>query len=560
MRGQSVNSKLQILNFVVVLSACTQRSLPSEPSSVPPSSIRSAQDATVKVTWSGDAAVISWSCLVARPTSSWFTSSGSDPSCAVASLIRPASSRPAAVSSPAVSSPTNLAATVVASTVTVTWSAPGGDPVVSYILEAGSAPGLSDLVISDLGGPATSLVATGVSPGTYYVRVRARSVTGTGAPSNEITVTVGAGSCTTPPGTPSNLVASSNGSTVSLTWAAPSTGCAPTTYVIEAGSATTRSDLANFRTNNTAISFTANGVANGSYYVRVRAANAAGAGAASNETLLTVGSAAPGTLLELIQRFTYRAQSGVVPVGSTFSQAFSQQHADHANLVWSYFSVFFGRSPGNHTELYYTNDMSLYAQLFSFCPTEIIAGARQLTACWDSTQGFWRWFIVPYVTPDFGTQQHELSHTFMQTVYPVGEDYVWIKEGTGMYWESGAFAGSSLLVTTPIPYLTVGFRRAHDSGRQIPLSTLMYYRRAAFYGSPDPTVVYSQAGMLIFYLMNAYPAVMGDMFAGFKAGSPSAYVPGAIGTNDQLIAFLTSRTGLTLAQLDAAYTAFALRY
>src|SRR5439155_15865978 len=108
----------------------------------------------------------------------------------------------------------------------------------------------------------------------------------------------------------------------------------PTTYVIEAGSATTRSDLANFRTNSVALTFTAGGVANGTYYVRVRAANSAGVSAPSNEAVLTVGSSAPGTLSELIQRFTFRAQSGVIPVGSTMSQAFSQQHADHANLVW----------------------------------------------------------------------------------------------------------------------------------------------------------------------------------------------------------------------------------
>jgi len=220
-----------------------------------------------------------------------------------------------------------------------------------------------------------------------------------------------------------------------------------------------------------------------------------------------------------------------------------------------------GRSPGSHTELYYTSDLGLYSQLFRFCPTEIIPGARQLTACWDSAQGFWRWFIVPYITPDFGTQQHEISHTFIQTIYPAGEDYVWIKEGTGMYWESGSFDGAgALIVDRPIPYLTVSFRRWHDAGRQIPLSTLLYYRRADFYGYPEPTLVYSEAGMFIFYLMKTYPGVMNDLFVAFKGGSPAPYVPGLIATNDQLIAFVTARTGQSLAQLDAAYTAYALRF
>src|SRR5439155_10169815 len=99
-------------------------------------------------------------------------------------------------------------------------------------------------------------VATGVPSGVYYVRVRARAAAGIGAPSNEITVNVGAGQCSTSPGAPLNFVASAVGSTVSLAWATPTTGCAPTTYVIEAGSATTRSDLANVRTNSVALTFT----------------------------------------------------------------------------------------------------------------------------------------------------------------------------------------------------------------------------------------------------------------------------------------------------------------
>ena len=275
----------------------------------------------------------------------------------------------------------------------------------------------------------------------------------------------------------------------------------------------------------------------------------------SGTLALSIGAPAsqPQSLAELIQRFNYQSQTGLITVGSTMSSAFSQQHSDHASLVWNYFSAFFGRTPGNHTELYYTNTFALYAQLFAFCPTEVIAGARQLTACFDSAQRFWRWFIMPDMTPDFGTQRHELSHIFLQTVYPTGEDYVWFKEGTGMYWESGAMEGTALVVERPLPYLTQGFRSAHDSGRQVPLNVLLRYRRAEFYGAPDATVVYSEAGMLVFYLMKTHPSVMADLFAGLRAGS-------GVASNDQLLAFLSSRTGQTLEQLDAAYTAFSLSY
>jgi hypothetical protein len=62
-----------------------------------------------------------------------------------------------------------IGAQVAGSTVTITWAAVPG--AVGYQLEAGSGPLLSNLVTSTTASP--SVVANGVPPGTYYVRVRA---------------------------------------------------------------------------------------------------------------------------------------------------------------------------------------------------------------------------------------------------------------------------------------------------------------------------------------------------------------------------------------------------
>lgn len=64
--------------------------------------------------------------------------------------------------------------------VTLSWTPPSGD-VIGYVLEAGTSPGRSNLVSLPL--PATPTFNATVPPGTYFVRVRAVSRAGSGAPS-----------------------------------------------------------------------------------------------------------------------------------------------------------------------------------------------------------------------------------------------------------------------------------------------------------------------------------------------------------------------------------------
>jgi len=181
----------------------------------------------------------------------------------------------------------NLSASVSGSTVTLNWQAPGsGDPATSYLIEAGSSSGLSDIASFNTGSTATSFIATGVPAGRYFVRVRALNSAGIGPASNEVIVIVGAAPCAVAPGTPAGLAANVVGSTVTLTWTPPAGACPATSYIIEAGSATGLANLATLST--TASTFTTTGVPSGTYFVRVRAVNAAGGSGPSNEVVVTV--------------------------------------------------------------------------------------------------------------------------------------------------------------------------------------------------------------------------------------------------------------------------------
>lgn len=186
-----------------------------------------------------------------------------------------------------------MISTVIGATVVLQWVAPTVQPTASYVIEAGSASGLSDQASFDTGNTLLAYTASPVGPGTYFVRVRARGVDGElTAASNETIVNVGTGPstpvCSSVAAAPVGLGFVVQGSTVTLNWQSPSGGT--TSYVLEAGSFPGGVNLVISDTQSLATSFTATGVDNGTYFVRIRAKDACGAtSAASNEVVIAVG-------------------------------------------------------------------------------------------------------------------------------------------------------------------------------------------------------------------------------------------------------------------------------
>ena len=261
---------------LIFATACSQSQTPASPSRVSSVAEPGAASSLSSLPWNTmaqntQAQVVDWACLT--------TGAG----CAVLPL--PIGTGEDAPSAP----PTNLAFTVSGSTVVLTWSPPGaGSVATSYLLQAGSSAGLSNIVSFNTGSFATTFTATNVPSGTYFVRVRAANNDGTGPASNEVTIVVGSAPCP-PPGAPTGLVGSASGSTVLLQWNGVSGAIA---FIIEAGSSPGASNLASFDTGSAATSFSAT-APNGTYYIRIRVRTSCGTSGTSNEVTVTVGSAPP---------------------------------------------------------------------------------------------------------------------------------------------------------------------------------------------------------------------------------------------------------------------------
>jgi fibronectin type III domain protein len=173
------------------------------------------------------------------------------------------------------------AAAVVASAIAC-GNSPAGSTIAPSTASAGPAAVGSPVTVSDAGAGVdlARCFGGGGDAGCFSAsRLRAASVASSPVTSS-----------------PLNLANVVSGSTVILTWTQPPFQDFPiSSYVIEASSTPGGpANLANFNTGNPSTSLTVPGVPSGTYYVRVRALNAAGLSAASNEVAVVVGGAGGG--------------------------------------------------------------------------------------------------------------------------------------------------------------------------------------------------------------------------------------------------------------------------
>jgi hypothetical protein len=154
--------------------------------------------------------------------------------------------------------------------------------VTRYVIRAGGASGESNLATLDL-GMVTSVVVSAPA-GAFFLTLVAVNDCGTSVASEETVAVVGG--APVPPGRPFNLDATVTGSSVVLSWAAPTIGTGPFQYLVEVGTAPGLSNIMVTPTNATSLS--AAGVPPGVYYVRTRAVGVAGMGPVSNEVAVVV--------------------------------------------------------------------------------------------------------------------------------------------------------------------------------------------------------------------------------------------------------------------------------
>lgn len=178
--------------------------------------------------------------------------------------------------------PRNVTASAVGSTLFLSWEPPStGSTVTDYWVQAGTSPGTSNLFNATVG--LLTAVSAPVADGTYYMRVFGRNAGGNGTVSSEVSARVGG-----VPAAPSGMAATPVGGRVTLFWNTPTQGGLPTTYVVQVGTAPGASNIFNGAVG--LLTSVAGDLPPGSYYARVFAQSAAGAGPVSPEASFTIAT------------------------------------------------------------------------------------------------------------------------------------------------------------------------------------------------------------------------------------------------------------------------------
>jgi hypothetical protein len=261
-------------------------------------------------TWLGGSAITHYVVETSLDGSSWttaLTTADATPSATVTGLtngtpvhVRVRAVNATGTSAPAASTsavpvttpgaPTALAGTPGDDAASLTWTAPadeGGTPVTGYRVETSPDGVTWATAVADTGSSTAVAVVWGLRNGTgTWLRVSAINAVGVGAPSSAVRVVP-----RTTPGAPTGVGLAPGNGTLAVTWTAPTSngGDAISAYRVETSTDGTTWTLAATAAASPAV---LTGLANGTpVQVRVRAVNAAGAGAAA-----TPRSATPRTV------------------------------------------------------------------------------------------------------------------------------------------------------------------------------------------------------------------------------------------------------------------------
>jgi hypothetical protein len=209
--------------------------------------------------------------------------------------LTPIASDIAFTSSQLVLGPVNFQLTASGNTITVSFQAPsGGPPISGYVIDLAHNPAFSPAA-ANIVVPTAGSYSGPLSNGTWYVRVRTLSASGSPGDASEtksIALPTGGAPPLGQPGAPVLAGTQTSSNPIVLSWTAGAGG-APSSYTLIAGTSPGGSDLGTFPMG-MATSISANAPPGLRVYARVIAQNASGSATSNEINFMIAPPSAPG--------------------------------------------------------------------------------------------------------------------------------------------------------------------------------------------------------------------------------------------------------------------------
>jgi hypothetical protein len=257
-------------------------------------------------------------------------------------------------------------------------------------------------------------------------------------------------------------------------------------------------------------------------------------------------------LSDLVPLYEYSASAGQRRAFSDVSQSHADARAAVMGQVWSYLETILPTSGSPVTDMHFTSWPQIWLESSVYCGGVLIPNSDVYQAC---TTPYWTHWLMPGVTPnDFMLITRFLSRQFLLNSMTRVGAFPWFLAGFTQWLSGGSFQGS-VLVGAPSRAAINDFRTGDSLNTLAQLDTLVVLPSARFSIGVElrtPVAVrMAQSVMFVEYLNRTYPTLIPAILARIRSA------PGAILTNDNLLEEITQRTGRSIAQLDAAYLAYA---
>ncbi len=257
-------------------------------------------------------------------------------------------------------------------------------------------------------------------------------------------------------------------------------------------------------------------------------------------------------LSDLFPLFEYAATTGARKAISDVNQAHADARAAVIAPVWAYLEGLLPTSGSPTTHMYFTTWPQIWTEFTPFCGGQLLQGQTAWTSC--AAPNMQHFFIPESQAGDFALVTRFLTRQFLLASHTASRNFPWFHEGYAQWLAGGSVQGGAV-VGAVRPVAIADFKGGDAQNLLAPLDTLIRLPGARYYENlPQRTPVavrMAQGVLLVAFLAKDYPAVLPAIFARIRA------TPGAGFTNDDLIQEILTRTGLTVAQLEAAYLAYA---